>query len=190
MYFNKYTLPKSVCINNETYEIRWRYSDILYIFQMLNDQDLLEHERIIVATEHFYIDYEKLEANVNWQEAVNAMFEFINGGEENSSKSNKQDRKLYDWEQDFKIIIAPINRTLGYDVRSNPDVHWWTFLSAFMEIGECTFSTYVSIRDKKARGKKLEKWEEKIYKENRDAIEIKKKYDSTTEDLLHDILGY
>ena len=58
-----------------------------------------------------------------------------------------------------------------------------------MEIGECTFNTYVGIRDKLNRGKKLESWEEKIFKENRDKIILKKKYDDTTQDMINDILG-
>lgn len=189
MYYNKYTLPKSVCIDEVEYEIRWRYSDILYIFEMLNDVDLLEQERLIVATQHFFVDYKSVTDGVK---AIQAMTEFIDGGVDNSNKkrTDKKPKKLYDWEQDFKIIIAPINKVLGYDIRQNPDTHWWTFLSAFMEIGECTFSTFVNIRDKKASHKKLDKWEEKIYKENREAIDLKVKHDSTTEAILQDILGY
>ena len=189
MFFNRYSLPKTVCINDENYDINWRYSDILYIFQILNDVDLLEQERLVVAAEHFFVDYD---AVTNKTQAIQALIEFINGGESESEKPKrkKEDKKLYDWDFDFKIIIAPINRILGYDVRQNPDVHWWTFLSAFMEIGECTFSTYVSIRDKKRRNKKLEKWEERIYTENRDAIDLPVKHDETTEAMIHDILGY
>ena len=36
-------------------------------------------------------------------------------------------------------------------------------------------STIVSIRSKKKKGKKLEKWEETYYRENRDKIEFKRK---------------
>lgn len=52
-------------------------------------------------------------------------------------------------------------------------MHWWTFFSYFMESGECLFNTVVGIRSKKAKGEKLDKWEEKFYKENRKTIDIK-----------------
>ena len=62
-------------------------------------------------------------------------------------------------------------------------------MSAFMEIGECTFSTYVHIRKKLQRNIKLEKYEEKIYKEHRDEIILPKKYDKTTQELMDLIMG-
>ena len=45
-----------------------------------------------------------------------------------------------------------------------------------MEIGEGTFATVVSIRDKKAKGKKLEDWEREFYKENKTLIDLDVKY--------------
>ena len=52
-------------------------------------------------------------------------------------------------------------------------MHWWTFFGLYMEIGESTFSTVVSIRDKKRRGKKLEKWEREFYSKNKALIDLK-----------------
>ena len=52
-------------------------------------------------------------------------------------------------------------------------MHWWTFLGYYMEIGECTLATIVSIRDKKRRGKKLEKWEQEYYRNNKKLIDLK-----------------
>lgn len=37
-------------------------------------------------------------------------------------------------------------------------------------------STLVSIRDKLRRGKKLEKWEQEFYRENKDRVDLKTKY--------------
>ena len=58
-----------------------------------------------------------------------------------------------------------------------------------MEIGECTFNTFVSIRDKKNRGKRLDANEEKIYKENQSQIDIKKSVDETTQAYIDEIMG-
>jgi len=123
-------------------------------------------------------------------EAIKEMLMFVTMSDKpEDSNSPTSGKALYDWEKDFKIIIAPINRVLGYDVRGKEYLHWWTFLSAFMEIGESTFSTYVNIRDKMARGKKLEKYEEKILKEHREDIILKEKVDDTTQSLLDEIMG-
>ena len=45
-----------------------------------------------------------------------------------------------------------------------------------MEIDEGAFSNVISIRRKKSKGKKLEKWEQDFYNENRKLIDLKPKY--------------
>ena len=184
-YMDKYTLPTSVEIDGTECKFDSDFRNILEIFKILNEPNLLEGERITIALDLFYTD-ENYKINV--VEAIKMMFEFISQETEENSKSS-YNKPLYDWEQDFNIIISPINRTLGYDVRSKDYVHWWTFLSAFMEIGECTFSTYVAIRDKLNHGKKLEKYEERLLKENGDKIRLKKKVDDTTQELMNEIMG-
>ena len=181
---NKYRLPKSILIGDTECEINTDFRDILQIFEILNDPDLLDQEKIIIALDWFYVTDDYLQ---DLEFAVKEMFDFINAGEPEST--TRDTKPLYDWNQDFDIIVAPVNRILGTDVRGLDYLHWWTFLSAFMEIGECTFSTYVSIRDKLNKHKKLEKYEERIYKENRDKIVLKKKYDFTTQALIDEIMG-
>lgn len=185
---NSYHLPKSIKIKDKDIEIFSDYRDILELFKPLNDPDLLEFEKITVALGMFYKTDDYL---VDIDAATKEMFSFItmNNDFADDDKSTKQEKPLYDWDKDFNIIVAPINKILGYDVRGVEYLHWWTFLSAFMEIGECTFSTYVGIRNKLNKGKKLEKWEEQILKENRDKIIIKTKVDSTTQALMDEIMG-
>ena len=81
--------------------------------------------------------------------------------------------RLMNWQQDFKLIASPINHILGYEVRAAEHVHWWTFLGAYMEIGDCTFAQVVSIRKKRAQGKKLDKQAQQFYRDNVDLIEIR-----------------
>lgn len=45
-----------------------------------------------------------------------------------------------------------------------------------MEIGESLFSQILSVRMKKAKGKKLEDWEREFYKENKTLIDLDVKY--------------
>lgn len=181
---DKRKLITSVDIQGVICEFNTDFRDIIDIMSILSDPDLLEVERIEIALEYFYKDDNY---KVDIQEAVNNMIEFIALDTEKSGKTNS--KPLFSWDKDFNIIIAPINKILQVDVRSLDYLHWWTFLSAFMEIGDCTFSTYVSIRDKLNRGKKLEKYEERIYRDNRDKIILKPRVDSTTQALLDEVMG-
>lgn len=184
---NKYTLPTSVEIDGVECKFNSDFRDILEIFKILNEPNLLDPEKVTIALDLFYKD-ENYKINV--VKAINLMFEFISQEDDSDDKKPITSSKpLYDWDQDFNLIIAPINRTLGYDIRGKEYVHWWTFMSAFMEIGECTFSTYVGIRDKLNKGKKLEKYEQRLLKEHGDSIRLKTKVDDTTQDLMNEILG-
>ena len=80
-----------------------------------------------------------------------------------------------DWNQDAPILIPTVNKVAGKDIRAEKYMHWWTFLGLFMEIGESTFATVVGLRDKKKRGKKLEKWEQEFYKNNKSLVDLKVK---------------
>lgn len=184
---NKHYLPKTININGVQCVIKSDYRDVLYLFEILHDPDLLPSEAIYLAVDNFYVGEEYKD---NLQLAAEEMFNFIACGDSDTNSSgNNSKEQLYDWDKDFNIIVAPINRILGYDVRGIEYLHWWTFMSAFMEIGECTFSTYIGIRKKLNRGIKLEKYEEKIFKEHRNEIIIPKKYDRGTQELIDEILG-
>lgn len=110
----------------------------------------------------------------------------VEGGGEYHTKEDpfkKKSPKLVDWEQDYPLILPPINRIFGRDIRGIPydaetntgGVHWWTFLGAYNNLGDCTFAQVVRIRDKKARGKTLEKDEREWYRRNSDLVNIKNK---------------
>lgn len=88
------------------------------------------------------------------------------------------------WEQDFDMIISPVNRIAGCEVRSLPYLHWWSFLSYYMEIGDCLFAQVVAIRDKKARGKPLDKQEREFYRRNRKMVDLKTTYTEAEQNLL------
>jgi hypothetical protein len=89
-----------------------------------------------------------------------------------------------DWEQDFQWIVAPVNRVLGRDVREDAPLHWWSFLSAYYEIGDCTFAQIVRIRDMQARGKPMDKADKEWARRNADLIHLKNKYSEADDELL------
>lgn len=182
--WNDYDLPEESIINGNVYKIDFSYKNVLEVINALNDESLLDEEKIYAAGLLFYFDYESI-SEEDLEEAIEMMILFINGNRNYETVDNK--KPLMDWKKDLSVIIAPINKIAGQDIRRNDDLHWWTFLSYFMEIGECTFNTYVGIREKKRKGKKLEKHEEEIYKQNKSAIDLDKKYDGKTQSALDEI---
>lgn len=163
-----YELPTSIEIDGKAYNIRNQgdYRVILDVIAALTDVELNEREQAAAA---LCIFYEELPADV--QAAADAMVKFIDGG--TTAKSGKASPRLMDWEQDFPLIVAPINRVVGCEIRAVPYLHWWSFLSAYMEIGECTFATVVGIRQKRQKGKKLEKWEQDYVREHPDTVNLR-----------------
>lgn len=177
-----YDIPTSLDVGGKEYAIRSDYRAILDICIVLNDPELPEWRRVYDAMYIFYPDYESIPES-DQEEALRQCFWFINGGKEDSN--TKKSPQLVSWEQDFPLIVAPVNRVLGREIRAMEYLHWWSFLSAYMEIGgDCTFAQVVGIRDKQSRGKSLDKSEKEWLRRNRDIVDIKKKYTHEENELL------
>ena len=136
--------------------------------------------RLLRCWTFFYPGFADMPAE-HYQQAIERCLWFINCGEE---ETERQHIKLMDWEQDFKYIVAPINRVTGTEIRSIEYMHWWTFIAAYYEIGDCTFAQIVRIRDKKARGKPLDKTEQEWYRKNRHLVDLKTKYTQEDDEIL------
>lgn len=172
-----YELPTEIMIEGCPYKIRNRgdYRIILGAFSVLEDTELDRKERIISALIIFYEDLNDVDdvfALPNLESAVMQMYEFFNGDKPDAAKVVK---KLIDWEDDSAMICSAINNVAKTEIRSLEYLHWWTFLSYYMSIGESIMSTVVSIRDKIVSGKKLEKWENDYRRENPQYFMWKKK---------------
>lgn len=176
-------LPIAVEIDGEQHPIRNKcdYRVILDVICALNDDELTDNEKIKCALFIFYEDISQIQ---DFETAIKEMFRTINGGEE-EEQTQENKPKLMDWEHDFPVLVAPINRVLGCEMRSVDYLHFYTFLSAYYEIGECTFSTIVSIRSKLSKGKKLEKWEEEYVREHRKMVELPRKLTKEEQDFLN-----
>ena len=120
----------------------------------------------------------------HYQKAVEKCFWFISGGGPEEPAEKKKQPRLLEWEQDFPYIVAPVNRVLGKEIRAAEYLHWWTFLSAYMEIGECLFAQIVRIRERKATGKKLDKSDQEWYRKNRHLVDFKTTYTEQEDTLL------
>lgn len=166
-----YGLPQSLEIHGVEYAIRSDFRDILAVIEVLNDVQMNDQERGYFTLLIFYPDFQDIPQQ-DYEEAVKKCFWFINGGHSNN-ELEETPPCLMDWEQDFPVIIAPVNRVLGHDARSDSYLHWWTFLGAYMEIGECTFAQVVHIRDMQSKGKPLDKSDQEWYRKNRRLVDMK-----------------
>lgn len=169
---NAWELPTSLTVGGIAWKIRSDFRAILDILKYFSDPEYEEDERWEICLDILYEDYEKM-PNAIKEEAMKTAVKFIDMGMEDDGRIRPI---TMDWEQDAVIIIPSVNRVLGTEIRSVQYMHWWTFLGAYMEIGESLFSQIVNIRQKKATGKKLEKWEKEFFKENKELIVIRTKY--------------
>lgn len=157
------------------------YRMVLDCISALNDVDLTEEERVKCALFIFYPEFDEI---VDLQTAITEMYLIINGGEKDTS--NTQAPRLVDWEHDFPRIVAPVNRVLGYEVRTpGKYTHWYTFLSGYMEIGDCTFSQIVSIRAKRAKGQKLSSSETEYLRNHREQVLLPQKISAKDQEILN-----
>lgn len=165
-------LPTSLEVQDVTYNIRTDYRCVLEILTDLSDPEADGQGRSLAVLIGLYPDFEDMPPE-HYGDALAGGLRFINGGEE---AQHGQSPRLVDWEQDFPYIISPINRVAGKEIRAAEYMHWWTFLAAYQEIGDCTFAQIVRIRDKLARGKSLDKQDMEWYLRNRHLVDFKRKY--------------
>ena len=174
------SLPTTLTVGGKEIPIRTDYRVALDCFLALTDIELDEYNRVMELLECLY--EEPIDPQY-WTEAIQQAMWYLNGGEPERARDTKQP-VVVSWSQDFNLIAAPISKIIGQDIRGMEHLHWWTFLSAYMGIGDCLFSQVVAIRDKRARGKKLDKSDREFYRRNREIIDIKKPMTETEENIL------
>lgn len=165
----QWELPKTVEIGGTEYKIRndCDYRVVLDIIGALNDNELDRECQLRCA---LFIFYEDLSGCEDLRSAVDEMMKIINCGEE---KDDTPPLKLMDWEHDFKNIAAPISRVLGHSVRDERNyTHWYDFVGAYGEIGDCYWAQVMNIRKKRREGKPLDETDRKFYREHKKDIDL------------------
>lgn len=182
---NVWKLPASLSIGGADYSIKTDFRDILKLIGVLSDPDLYPETKALVTLKYLFLDFESLPVEL-YPEAVDEAYKFIDVGEKEDTRKKRP--TLMDWEQDAPLIIPAVNKVLGQEVRAMPYLHWWTFVGAYMNIdGEGLFSSVISIRSKKVKGKKLEKYEQEFYRDNKSLIDIKKKRSNEDQEALNEL---
>lgn len=169
---NTWHLPTSVHVAGVDWDIRTDFRVVIDVLIAFENEEYDTEEKWLYCLMSLIDNFDELPEN-NYSEACIKLSEFIDMG---IKDDKKMPRKTMDWEQDASIIIPAINKVVGHEIRGEKYMHWWTFLSSYMEIdNKSLYSHVLSIRTKKAKGRKLEKWEQEFYRENKSLIDIKKK---------------
>ena len=166
-----YRIPHALEVGSRNWEIRTEYRTILDIIRRLQDESKHPQVRVFVALSLFYVDFAAMPQTL-YEEAADQMMWFIACGEEDDGRPSP---KLIYWDYDANMIASDINKVAGREIRGAEPLHWWTFIGLYCAIGEGQLSAVVSIRDKLARGKKLEKWEQEFLSRNKRKVIPKKK---------------
>ena len=158
-----YDLPTSLEVNGRMWEIRTDYRIVLSILTAFEDPNLGDAEKAFVCLHNLYVDFADM-PKTDYQAAYDAASWYIDCGRENDGQIGP---RTMDWEQDAPLLFPAVNKVAGFEVRGVEYLHWWTFSGFFMEIGEGVYATVLSLRQKKAKGKKLEKYEREYWAENK-----------------------
>ena len=173
-------LPYTVTVGEKEYPVRTDFRVILEIFVMLDDPDLSDADKTEALLRMFYLERPPAE---DTEAAVQAFADFVEP--RRSGKEEKQKASLIAWDQDFDLMVAPINHILGTECRCLEHLHWHTFLPAYLEIPpESVFARVLRIREKLRTGKKLEKSERIWYRRNADLVNLQTRYSQSEEEIL------
>lgn len=164
-----YGLPTTINIEGNEYDIQSDFRAVLDILIACEDPDLSDIEKQDVMYQILYKDANQIPAHC-YAEACKKAADFIDGGMEDTRK--KPQKKVIDWQRDAAMIMPAVNKVAGRELRAEKYMHWWTFLGYFMEIEDGLFSQVLSIRQKKAKHKKLEKWEREFERENSNLVKL------------------
>ena len=166
-----YELPVSITLSGKLHKIRNNgdFRIVLDCFSALEDVELSAQERLFASLIIFYDELETIDdiytvLGDDLEQAVTEMYSFFNGGSESSQ--THEEYKLVDWQQDEQLIVSAVNKVANTEIRAESYIHWWTFLSYYMAVGECALSSVIHIREKIVKGKKLEKYEQEFRRAN------------------------
>lgn len=139
-------LPTALTVQDTEYPIRCSFRDCLRIMLAMEDNALTAQEKQYVLLRNLYV-----EMPLDVSAAMQAANWFLNGGE--SIAGDAGGPRLYSFARDANLIFAAFQQTHGINL-TKTDLHWWEFLSLFMDLGKNTaFTQLVALRARVKTGK-------------------------------------
>jgi len=162
-------LPRTLTVGGRVYRIRSDFRSVLRIIAAYGDDELSDAEKIYVCLRQLYADFKEMPAD-DYAEAYERASWFLACGQ---PSTGREPRKTVDWAKDEQLIFPAVNKVAGKEVRLEKYVHWWTFMGYFQSIDrEDTYGYVLMLRQKRAKGKQFEKWENEFWNNNREMCDL------------------
>ncbi len=163
------SLPLALDVGGRKYEVRADFRSVLRIIEAFSDDELTTEDKIYVCMKQLYKEFDRIPREY-YAEAYEQAVWFINCGQPESKRSST---KIVDWKKDEQLIFPAVNKVAGKEVRAEQFMHWWTFMGCFGSIDrDDTYGYILMLRQKKAKGKQLEKWEKEYWNNNRGMCDL------------------
>lgn len=160
-------LPTAIEIDGKPYNINADYRTGLKIIIAFEDKALTELEKQSVLLN---LLYKEMPSNVGI--ALQKGIKYLNCGDLERSEDKGIEQRIYSFSYDQKYVFSAIDRVLYGRLSKGEFVHWWEFITAFMDMPEdCMMSKIIYYRTQFQKGK-LTKEERKIYFDNRSIFEL------------------
>lgn len=161
-------LPSKIKINNKIYDINFDYKTIINILLAFEDTELTRSEQTYIMLKNIY---KKEMPKEDTQEAIDKAIKFIDGGK-GEEPYNQKEKRIYSFKKDGNYIFSGISQTHNIDLSEKSNLHWWVFLSFFMDMSpNCTFGELVYYRKRKNENK-LTKEEKEQYKKIKKLVDL------------------
>ena len=139
-------LPEIIDISGKTYKINTDFRTCLKTIMAFEDNTLTSQEKQSILLSNLYPTIPP-----NPLEAITRAQWFLNGGLENDNEAVGS--RVYSFSNDANFIFAAFRQTHSIDLQKE-NLHWWTFLALFMDLGQdTTFCQLVSLRKRLKSGK-------------------------------------
>jgi hypothetical protein len=176
-------LPSSLEVQGVQLAINADWRPCVNIMRMFERQDLTDSEKILCMVEILYVN-EVPDSMV--ADAAEQAIWFLNLGDDPRTKASSKTSstgRLFSWEQDLKYIISAVEHASHVSIRSQEFFHFWEFMSAFFETGECILNTLIHQRKLKKTGKQS-KMDREWWAENKDIAELKVELTTDEQEVL------
>lgn len=138
-------LPATVVIDHTEYKIETDFRTCLRTILAFEDNELTPQEKYIVLLNNMF----PVLPNDTQYGVVEAM-RFLNGGEDHEESDAP---RVYSFAKDARFIYAAFRQTHGIDLNT-AQLHWWTFMALFMDLGQdTTFCQLTALRKRIKTGK-------------------------------------
>lgn len=165
-------LPTKIKVNDNIYNINSDFRTIINIILAFEDKELTNNEQVYIMLKNLYKEEVRQE---DTYEAMKKALKFIDGGIEPELENDIKPKRIYSFKKDGNYIFSGINQTHHINLSENENMHWWVFLSFFMDMStDCTFGELVYYRKRKNENK-LTKEEKEQYKKIKKLVDLDEK---------------